>query len=130
MFAKFDNLRVFDAAKSAFVFTLFCFVMTGCDYGYPKIKVYNDALSPIEVCGDYYERRLIGDNPQDSAWSKKVRLNPGDSVNFYPWPWSDLENLKISVEFGEIEKKDSILFFDKNAMSALREDSVIRIRDR
>lgn len=115
--------------KIRLAFISFCFMMTGCDYGYPKIRVYNDALSPIDVCGDYYERRLIGDNPQDSAWSEKVRLNPGDSVIFYPWPWSDLENLKISVEFGEIEKKDSILFFDKNAMSALREDSIIRIQN-
>ena len=109
----------------------FCFVMTGCDYAYPKIRVYNDALSPIDVCGDYFGRRRIGDNPQDSAWQEKAKLNPGDSVDFYPWSWNyELDNLKISVEFGEFEKKDSVFFFDENAMRALREDSVIRIRDR
>lgn len=108
----------------------FCFVMTGCDYCFPKISVYNDASSPIDVYGDYFVRRQIDGLSQDSAWREKAKLNPGDSIDFYPCPWCDLDNLKISVEFGEFEKKDSVFFFDKNAMRALREDSVIRIRDR
>ena len=104
--------------------------MTGCDYCFPKISVYNDASSPIDVYGDYFVRRQIDGLSQDSVWREKAKLNPGDSIDFYTCPWCDLYNLKISVEFGEFEKKDSVFFFDKNAMRALRDDSVIRIRDR
>ena len=104
-------------------------MITGCDYAFPKIRVYNYVSTPIDVCGDYFGHGLIGNNPQDSTWHKKVRLNPGDSVNFYPWSWDyELDNLKITVEFDEVEKKDSVFIFDKNAMRALKEDSVIRIQ--
>lgn len=101
----------FQMNKLRLVFISFCFVMTGCDYCFPKISVYNDASSPIDVYGDYFGHCRIGDNPQDSVWRETAKLNPGDSVEFFPLQWKyEVDNLKITVEFDGIEKKRFCFF--------------------
>ena len=105
------------------------FILIGCDPFIARISVHNLTQESIDIKGDYYGRSRIGDNLNDSVWHEQVKINSGDSADFFPISWNyELDSLKITVKWGQ--NVDSTILFDSNAIDRLyeyTEDSVVTI---
>jgi hypothetical protein len=137
--------------KAGLILVFLCFMMMGCDPHPPRISVYNNAATSIDVRGDYFGRNRL--SPEDSTWVEEAKLKPGDTIAFFPWDYTyDYDSLKITIQYyvgglvrknqdyhyndspdthndEVLVKKDTMmLFFGKEFMDTLGSDYFINAR--